>query len=101
MIIGLYLRNTNHYNNRVQASNKLTPKQSSLETNQENVHKNLLDKQKKVKPKTQVNDLVRTADLKRTFSKSDTTDWYYKIYEITKVKNDTIPSYHIDKLPER
>ena len=46
-------------------------------------------------------DLVRTADLKRTFSKGDTTNWSYKVYKITEIINDTIPTYHIDNLPER
>ena len=35
------------------------------------------------------------------FSKGDTTDWSYKLYKITEIINDTIPSYHIDNLPER
>ena len=60
-----------------------------------------MDKRKKIKPKFQVNDFVRTADLKRTFSKGDTTNWSYKLYNITKFINDTIPTYHIDDLPER
>ena len=46
-------------------------------------------------------DLVRTADLKRTFSKGDTTNWSYKLYKITEIINDTIPSYRIDNLKER
>ena len=45
--------------------------------------------------------LVRTADLKKTFSKGDTTNWSYKLYTITEVINDTIPSYRLDNLPER
>ena len=65
------------------------------------VHKNLQDKRKKIKPKIQVNDLVRTADLKKTFSKGDTTNWSYILYKITEIINDTIPSYSIDNLPER
>ena len=65
------------------------------------VYKNLLDKRKKIKPKFQINDLVRIADLKRTFSKGDTTNWSYKLYKITEVINDTIPSYKIDNLKER
>ena len=65
------------------------------------VHNSLLDKGKKIKPKFQINDLVRTTDLKKTFSKGDTTNGFYKLYEITKIINDTIPSYHIDSLPER
>ena len=56
---------------------------------------------KKIKPKFQLNVLVRTADLKKTFSKSDMTYWNYKIYKITEIINDTVPSYKIDSLPER
>ena len=61
----------------------------------------MLDKRKKIKPKFQINDLVRVADLKKTFSKGDTNNWSYKLYRITEIINDTIPSYHIDNLPER
>ena len=74
---------------------------TSLKKNEGYVYKNLLDKRKKIKPKFQINNLVRTADLKRTFSKGDTTNWSYKLYRITEIINDTIPSYHIDNLPER
>ena len=42
--------------------------------NEGNVYKFLLEKQKKIKPKPQVNDLVRTADLMKTISKPDTTN---------------------------
>ena len=52
-------------------------------------------------PKFQVNDLVRTADLEKTFSKGDTTNWSYKLYKITEIINDTIPSYKINNLKER
>ena len=55
----------------------------------------------KITPKFQLNDLVRTTDLKRTFSKGNTTNWSYKLYEITEIINDTIPAYKIDNLPER
>ena len=63
--------------------------------------KNLLDKRNKIKPKYEIGDLVRTADLKKTFSKGDTTNCSYKLYKIKEIINDTIPSYHIDNLPER
>ena len=79
----------------------MTPIQASLKKNEGYVYKNLLDKRKKVKPKFQINDLVRTADLKRTFSKGDTTNWSYKLYKITEIINDTVPSYKIDNLSER
>ena len=92
---------TEQYNNRIHTSTKLSPKDASLKKNEGFVYKNLLDKRKKVKPKFQINDLVGTADLKRTFSKGDTTNWSYKLYKITEIINDTIPTYHIDKLPER
>ena len=92
---------TKQYNNRIHSSTKLTPIQASLKTNEGFVYKNLLDKRKKVKPKFQINDLVRTADLKKTFSKGDTTNWSYKLYKITEIINDTMPSYKIDNLTER
>ena len=92
---------TKQYNNRLHSSTKLSPKDASLKKNEGLVYKNLLDKRKKIKPKFQINDLVRTADLKRTFSKGDTTNWSYKLYKITEIINDTIPSYRLDNLPER
>ena len=72
-----------------------------MKKNEGCVYKNLLDKRKKVKPKFQINDPVRTADLKKTFSKGDTTSWSYKLYKITEIINDTIPSYRLDNLKER
>ena len=92
---------TKQYNNRIHSSTKLTPIQASLKKNEGYVYKNLLDKRKKVKPKFQINDLVRTADLKKTFSKGDTTSWSYKLYKITEIINDTIPCYRLDNLKER
>ena len=92
---------TKQYNNRIHSSTKLSPKDASLKKNEGYVYKNLLDKRKKVTPKFQLNDLVRTADLKKTFSKGDTTNWSYKIYKITEIIKDTIPSYRIDNLKER
>ena len=92
---------TKQYNNRIHSSTKLTPIQASLKKNEAYVYKNLLDKRKKVKPKYEIDDIVRTADLKKTFSKGDTTNWSYKLYKITEIVNDTIPSYRLDNLPER
>ena len=65
------------------------------------MYNNLLDKRKKMKPNIQINDLVGTADLKKTFSKGATTNSSYKLYENTKNIKDTIPSYKIDISPER
>ena len=92
---------TKQYNNRIHSSTKLSPIQASLKKNEGYVYKNLLDKRKKIKPKFQINDLVRVADLKKTFSKGDTTNWSYKLYKITGINIDTIPSYKIDNLNER
>ena len=94
-------RITKQYNNRRHTSTKLSPIEASLKKNEGFVYKNVLDKRKKVNPKFQINDLVRTADLKRTFSKGDTTNWSYKLYKITEIIKDTIPSYKIDNLKER
>ena len=71
----------------------MTPIQASLKKNEELVYKDLLDKRKKIKPKFQINDLVRTADLKKMFSKGDTTNWSYTLYKIAEIIKDTIPSY--------
>ena len=92
---------TKQYNNRIHSSTKLTPKDGSLKRNEGFVYKNLLDKRRKIKPKFQLNDLVRTADLKKTFSKSDTTNWSYNLYKITEIINGTLPRYKIDNLLER
>ena len=92
---------TKQYNNRIHSSTKMTPIQASLKKNEGYVYKNLSDKRKKISPKFQINDLVRTADLKKTFSKGDTTNWSYILYKITETIKDTIPSYHIDNLKER
>ena len=92
---------TKQYNITIHSSTKLTPIEASLKKNEEYVYKNFLDKRNKSQPKFQINDLVRTADLKKTFSKGDTTNCSYKLYKITEIINDTIPSYHLDNLPEK
>ena len=92
---------TKQYNNRIHSSTKLTPIQASLKKNEGVVYNNLIDKRKKIKPNYQKNDLVRTTDLKKTFSKGDTTNWSYKLYKITEIITETIPSYRLDNLPER
>ena len=80
---------------------KLTPNEGGFIKNEGFVYQILLDKWKQIKPKYKIGDLVRTADLKRTFSKGDTTNSSYKLYKSTEIVNDTIPSYKIDHLKER
>ena len=46
-------------------------------------------------PKFKLEDLVRT------FSKSDSRSYSYKLHRIKKVKHNTVPSYRINVLPER
>ena len=79
----------------------MTPIQASVKKNEGYVYKIFSDKGKKIKPKFQINDLVRTIDLKKTFSMGDTTIWSYKLYKITEIIKDTIPKFKIDNLPER
>ena len=92
---------TKQYNNRVHTSTKLSPKDASLKKNEEYVNRNLIDKRKKVKPKYEIGNLVRTADLKKTFSKGDTTNLSNNLYQNTEIINDTTPSCKIDNLKAR
>ena len=64
-------------------------------------YNNLSDKRKKINPKFQINNLVRTTDLRKTFSKSGTTNWSFNLYKNTEIINDSIPNYKIDNLKER
>ena len=89
------------YNNTIHSSTKTTPIQASKKVNEKEVFSNLTDDRVKRQPKFKLGYLVRTADIKRVFSKGDSTNWSYKLYTITEVIHDTIPSYRIDNLPER
>ena len=89
------------YNNSFHHSIKMTPIQASKKSNERKVYSNLKDKREIQKPKYKLGQLVRTADIKRVFSKGDSTNYSYKLYTITEVIHDTIPSYRIDYLPER
>ena len=89
------------YNNTIHNSIKMTPVQASKKVNERKVYYNLKDKRSKLNPKFKLGQLVRTADIKRVFSKCDSTNYSYKLYTITEIIHDTIPSYRIDYLPER
>ena len=89
------------YNNTIHHSTKMTPIQASKKSNQKLVYNNLRDDRVKRQPKFKLGQLVRTADIKRVFSKGDSTNYSYKLYTITEVIHNTIPSYRIDYLPER
>ena len=92
---------TKQYNNTIHHSIKMTPNQASKKSNEIEVYSNLQDRRVKQKPKYHLSQLVRTADIKRVFSKGDSTNWSYKLYTITEVIHDSIPTYRIDYVPER
>ena len=90
-----------NYNNTTHSSTKLTPVQASKKSNEKLVYSNLQDRRVKQQPKYKLGQLVRTADIKRVSSKGDSTNYSYKLYTITEVIYDIIPSYRIEYLPER
>ena len=92
---------TKQYNNTIHSSTKMTPIQASKKTNEKLVYSNLQDQRVKQTPKYKLGQIVRTADIKKVFSKGGSTNWSYKLYTITEVIHDTIPSYRINYLPER
>ena len=79
----------------------MIPVQASKKTIEREVYSNLQDRRVRRKPKFKLGQLVRTADIKRIFSKGDSTKWSYKLYTITEVIYNTIPSYRIDYIAER
>ena len=89
------------YNNTFHHSIKMTPIQASKKSNEKIVYRNLKDNREAHKPKFKLEQLVRTADIKKVFSKGDSTNYSYEIYTITEILHDTIPSYRINYLPER
>ena len=89
------------YNNTIHHCIKMTPVQPSKKSKEKIVSNSLKDKREVRKPKFNLGQLVRTADIKQVFSKGDTTKWSYKLYTFIEVNHDTIPSYRIDYLPER
>ena len=89
------------YNNTIHHSTKMNPIQASKKSNEKIVFDNLRDDRQKQQPKYKLGQLVRTADIRKVFSKGDSTNYSYKLYTITEIIHDTIPSYKIDYLPER
>ena len=89
------------YNNTIHISIKMTPIQASKKSNEKVVYNNLRDDREKQKPKSHLSQLVRTSDIKRVFSKSDSTNWSFILNTISEFIHDTIRSYRINYLPER
>ena len=88
------------YNNTIHSSNKMTPIQASKKVNAKIVFCNLQDRRVRQQPKIKLGQ-VRSADMKKVFSKGDSTIFPYKLYAITEVIHDALPSYRINYLPER
>ena len=89
------------YSNTIHHSKKIIPIQASEKSNEKVVYSNLRDNREFQKPKIKLGQFVPTADIKRVFSKGDSTNYSFKIYTFTEVIHDTIPSYRINCLPER
>ena len=70
----------------------MTRNQAGKKSNEIKVYSNLQDPRVRQKPKYKLGQLVRTADIKKVFSKGDSTNWSYKLYTITEIIHDTIPS---------
>ena len=77
----------------------MTANQASKKSNKILVYSNLQDRKVKQQAKYKLGQLVRTADIKRVFSKGDSTNYSYNLNTITKVIHDTIPCYRTDYLP--
>ena len=78
----------------------MKPIDASNKSNEKIVYSNLQDKRRKLNQKYKLGQLVHTSDIRRVFSKGDSTNYIYKIYTITEVIHDTIPSYRLDYLVE-
>ena len=70
----------------------MKPIDAFKKSNEKIVYSNLQDRRDKQQPKYKLGQLVRSADIKRVFSKGDSTNWTYNLYTITEVFHDTIPS---------
>ena len=73
------------YNNTIHHSTKMTPNQASKKTNEKVVYNNLQDRRVRRKPKFKLGQLVRTADIKRVFSKGDSTNYSYHFIQLLKL----------------
>ena len=75
--------------------------EASPRVNEKIVFSNLQDRREEQKPKLKLRQIVETADIKKDFSKGDSTKVSHLIYTITEVIHDTIPSHRVNYLPDR
>ena len=90
-----------NYNNTIHSSTKMKPIDAFKKSNEKLVDSNFQDRRIKQQPKFKLGQPARTADIKRVFSKGDSTNWSYKLYTINGVIHDSVPSYRFNKLPGR
>ena len=90
------------HNNTVHHSIKMIPVQASRKVNEKEVYSKL-QKNRRVRQQPNIipGQLDRTADIKKVFSKGDSTSLSYKLYTMTEVINTLIPSYRIEYLPDK
>ena len=62
------------YNNTIHHSIKMTPIRARKKSNEKEVYSNFKNKREIRKPKFKLGQLVRTADIKKVFSKGDSTN---------------------------
>ena len=74
---------TKKYNNTSHSPIKMTPNQASKKLNGKAVFDTLRDKSENQKPKFKFGQLVRTAHIKKVFSKCDSTIYSYEVYSVT------------------
>ena len=79
----------------------MKPVDASEKSNEKELYSNLKDDREKQTPKNKLVQPVRTSDIRRVFSKRDSTNWSYRLYTIIEITHATIPSYRIDYLPGR
>ena len=89
------------YHNTIHSSTKMIPVKASKKSNEKLAYSNLQDKRSKLNPNYKLGQLVKTADIKRVFSKGVSTKYGYKFYTVTEVLYNTIPSYRTEFLPEK
>ena len=80
------------YNNIIHSSTKMTPNQASKKSKEKLVFSNLKEKRKVRKTKFKPGQVFRTNDIKRVFSRGESTNYSYKLYTKIKIIRNTIPS---------
>ena len=79
----------------------MTPIQASKKSNEKVLYNNFKDNRETQKPKFNLAQIVRTADIKRVFSKEESESFNYNPYTITQIIHNTIPSYMLNYKSER